>query len=272
MENWLLIIVGVIFLVGIVAGAVRGFLKIGISLLSTVLTAALFAFLAPHVGNALAQYTPLDELIQEKIVQAFLPEISAETLSDKDLSGTPLAGMPLEDIEKLSSLDWKRLGITIDDFANIYGNIPKDQQIKEIEESPMPDFLKDLLLENNNTAIYEELDVTSFPQYIATYISRMMLNVVSFLVTFILAFVIVKALMAAVDILGDLPILGVFNYLGGAAVGALCALLFVWVLFLVIAVCYSIPIGKVCFDMIEDSVLLKLLYDSNPLLTRLVSF
>lgn len=95
---------------------------------------------------------------------------------------------------------------------------------------------------------------------------------VSFLVTFILAFVIVKALMAAVDILGDLPILGVFNYLGGAAVGALCALLFVWVLFLVIAVCYSIPIGKVCFDMIEDSVLLKMLYDSNPLLTRLVSF
>ena len=134
----------------------------------------------------------------------------------------------------------------------------------------MPDFLKDLLLENNNTAIYEELDVTSFPQYIATYISRMMLNVVSFLVTFILAFVIVKALMAAVDILGELPILGVFNYLGGAAVGALCALLFVWVLFLVIAVCYSIPIGKVCFDMIEDSVLLKLLYDNNPLLTRLV--
>ena len=66
MENWLLIIVGVIFLVGIVAGAVRGFVKIGISLLSTVLTAALFAFLAPHVGNALAQYTPLDELIQEK--------------------------------------------------------------------------------------------------------------------------------------------------------------------------------------------------------------
>jgi len=52
----------------------------------------------------------------------------------------------------------------------------------------------------------------------------------------------------------------------------LCALLFVWVLFLVIAVCYSIPVGKVCFDMIEDSVLLKMLYDSNPLLTRLVSF
>ena len=59
MENWLLILVGVIFLVGIVAGAVRGFVKIGISLLSTVLIAALLHFLSPHVGSALAKlYAP----------------------------------------------------------------------------------------------------------------------------------------------------------------------------------------------------------------------
>lgn len=272
MENWLLIIVGVIFLVSIVAGAIRGFFKIGISLLSTVLTAALFAFLSPYVGSALAQYTPLDELMEEKIVQAFLPEVSAETLADKDLSGTPLQSIPLDDIEKYTSLDWKRLGITTQDFAKIYGQIPKDQQIKEIEESGMPEFLKDLLQENNNTAIYEELDVNSFPQYIAAYICRMMLNILSFLVTFILAFVIVKALMAAVDILGEMPVLGAFNYLGGAVIGALSALLFVWVLFLVIAVCYSLPIGKLCFDMINDSVILRLIYDNNPLLTRLISF
>lgn len=272
MENWLLIIVGVIFLVSIVAGAIRGFFKIGISLLSTVLTAALFAFLSPYVGSALAQYTPLDEAIEEKIVQAFLPEISAETLMDKDLSGTPLQNIPMDDIEKYTSLDWKRLGITTDDFAKIYGNISKDQQIKEIEESGMPEFLKELLLENNNTAIYEELNVSSFPQYIAAYICRMILNVLSFLVTFILAFVIIKALLAAVDILGEIPILGAFNYLGGAAIGALSALLFVWVLFLIIAVCYSFPIGKLCLDMINDSVILRIIYDNNPLFTRLISF
>ena len=51
MENWLLIIVGVIFLVSIVAGAIRGFLKIGISLLSTVLTAALMGFFCSPCGG-----------------------------------------------------------------------------------------------------------------------------------------------------------------------------------------------------------------------------
>lgn len=272
MENWLLIIVGVVFLVSIVAGAVRGFLKIGISLLSTVLTAALVAFLSPYVGEAIAKYTPLDDVMQEKIIEAFLPEMSAESLADKDLSGTPLRNIPVEDIAKMSDLDWERLGISTEDIMKIFGDIPKDQQIRDIEDSTMPEFLKDLLLENNNTAIYEELGVNSFPQYIASYISRMFLNVISFLVTFILAFIIVKALMAAVDILGELPVLGAFNYVGGAAVGAMGAVLFVWVLFLAIAVCYSTPIGEVCFSMIDDSVILTILYESNPLLARLVSF
>ena len=35
MDNWLLIIVGVIFLISIVVGYIRGMLKIGISLLAT---------------------------------------------------------------------------------------------------------------------------------------------------------------------------------------------------------------------------------------------
>lgn len=272
MENWLLIIVGVVFLVGIVAGAVRGFLKIGISLLSTVLTAVLIAFLSPYVGDAIAKYTPLDEVMQEKIIEAFLPDMSAESLADKDLSGTPLSNIPVEDIAKMSDLDWERLGIATEDIMKIFGDIPKDQQIKDIEDSAMPEFLKELLLENNNTAIYEVLGVNSFPQYIASYISRMFLNVISFLVTFILAFVIVKALMAAVDILGEMPVLGAFNYVGGAAVGALGAVLFVWVMFLAVAVCYSTPIGEVCFSMIDDSVILTILYETNPLLGWLVSF
>lgn len=272
MENWLLIIVGVVFFVSIVAGAVRGFLRIGISFLSTVLTAVIIAFLSPYVGDAIAKYTPLDEVIQDRIIEAFLPDMSAESLADKDLGGTPLTNIPVEDIAKMSDLDWERLGITTEDIMKIFGDIPKDQQIRDIEDSTMPEFMKDLLLENNNTAIYEVLGVNSFPEYIASYISRMFLNVISFLVTFILAFVIVKALMAAVDILGELPVLGAFNYVGGAAVGALGAVLFVWVLFLAIAVFYSTPIGEVCFSMIDDSVILTMLYETNPLLSWLVSF
>lgn len=119
-------------------------------------------FLAPHVGDAIAKYTPLDDVMQEKIIEAFLPDMSAESLADKDLSGTPLSNIPVEDIPKMTDLEWERLGITTGDIMKIFGDIPKDQQIKDIEDSTMPEFLKEMLLENNNTAIYEVLGWNHF--------------------------------------------------------------------------------------------------------------
>ena len=35
------------------------------------------------------------------------------------------------------------LGITTDDILNLIGEIPKDTQVQEIENAPMPQFLKD---------------------------------------------------------------------------------------------------------------------------------
>lgn len=272
MENWLLIVVGVILLVSVVIGAIRGFFKVGLSLLSTVLTVVLVSFLSPFVGDALIKYTPADELIQEKCMETFLPEMSAKTLAGRDLSGTPLEYIDEEDLDRMTDLEWDRLGITTEDIQKIFGEVPKDQQIKEIEESTLPGFLKDLLLENNNTTIYEELKVNTFIDYIAAYMSRMLINVVSFLVTFILAIIIVKALMAAVDILGELPGIGALNHIGGALIGIFSGVLIVWVLFLLIAAGYSTAWGKLCFEMVEQSGFLTFLYDINPLLARLVAF
>ena len=84
MDNWLLIIVGVIFLISIVAGYVRGLLKIGISLLATVLSIVLVMFLAPYVSDALIKWTPADEMIEEKCMEMFMPQISADTLKNAD--------------------------------------------------------------------------------------------------------------------------------------------------------------------------------------------
>ena len=60
MNNWLLIIVATIFVVCIVVGYVRGFLKLGISMLSTVITLVIVLFLSPLVSDALAEDTPVD--------------------------------------------------------------------------------------------------------------------------------------------------------------------------------------------------------------------
>ena len=46
---WLLIAVGIIFLIGIIVGAVKGFIRIGVSLVATILTLVLVIFLNPIV-------------------------------------------------------------------------------------------------------------------------------------------------------------------------------------------------------------------------------
>ena len=169
MDNWLLIIVGTIFLICIAFGYVRGFLKLGLSLLSTILTLVLVLFLSPHVTRALKEYTPVDDFLESKVTEKFMPEITSEQLQSIDLTGTPLENLTAEDISKLNEMDWDVLGITADDILSVIGDIPKDVQINLIEEAPLPRFLKDQLIENNNSTIYGELGVKSFPRYVAAY-------------------------------------------------------------------------------------------------------
>lgn len=272
MDNWLLIIVGVIFLVCVVVGAVRGFFRIGLSLLSSVLTVIIVIYTAPMVGDMIAKFTPFDEMVEDKCVELFVPEISADLFAGKDLTGTSLEHLSWEELQKLGSVDWRALGIASEDILDVIGEIPKEEQVKQVENSIFPEFVKEALLDNNNNAVYEELGVDSFPKYVASYISRMVIHILSFLVTFILAIIIVKALMAAVDIIGELPVIGTLNHIGGALLGVLGALLIVWVIFLIVTILYSTNIGIQCFEMIESSQILTFLYRTNLLLGKLISF
>ena len=145
MDNWLLIIVATIFIVCIAVGYIRGFLKLGISLLSTVLTLVIVLLLSPYVADALAEFTPVDDFIEKKTVEAFMPEIPTDQLAQIDLGGTPLEDLTPEQLANLNDLNWEMLGITYEDVLNIIGEIPKDTQIQEIENAPIPQFLKDQL-------------------------------------------------------------------------------------------------------------------------------
>ncbi|HJA07541.1 MAG TPA: CvpA family protein [Candidatus Mediterraneibacter pullicola] len=272
MNNWLLIIVATIFIICIVVGYIKGFLKLGVSLLSTVVTLVLVLFLSPYVADALVKYTPVDDFIQKKAVESFMPDITDEQLAQLDVEGTPLAELSREQLQNLNDLDWEMYGITAEDILNIIGEIPKDIQISQIEDASLPQFLKDELIENNNNTIYSELGVQNFPQYVAAYLSRLILNLVSFLVTFLLAIIIVKALMFAVNIIGELPVLGMINHIAGGALGLVLAVVVVWLGFLVMTLAYTTEAGTACFEMVEKSTILRFLYETNPLLIWLLGF
>ena len=59
--NGLLILVGIILLVCVIAGLVRGFIKIVASLAATIIIIVLVVFLTPYVSKGILKVTPFRE-------------------------------------------------------------------------------------------------------------------------------------------------------------------------------------------------------------------
>ncbi len=56
------------------------------------------------------------------------------------------------------------------------------------------------------------------------------------------------------------------NHLVGGLMGAVGALVIVWLLYLLVTLFFTTPVGKMFFEMIQESEFLKVLYDYNPVM------
>ena len=88
-----------IFIVCIIAGYIQGFLKFGLSLFIDHSDPYSCTFPFSVVSDALEKFTPVDDLIEERCFEAFMPEIPTEELARMDLSGTPLENLSPEELE-----------------------------------------------------------------------------------------------------------------------------------------------------------------------------
>lgn len=301
--DWVLITVGAIFLICIIIGICKGALRIAVSLATTLLTLLIVFFASPHVADLITKYTPIDEVIESKVSKAMTSAASDYLASGvEDITG---GGVSEADVEKaleaagISEEQLEAYDITVADIAE--GNvsseqlsllglddelldgaeeeyegsvasmldgmeIPRDLQQEAISAADLPKVFKDLLSVNNNDEIYDELGVETFAQYVGRFLSMLIINIVSFLGTFLLITIILRAIIFALDIVEDLPVLGILNRLAGGAVGFACALIIVWVLFIVVTLMYTTVIGKDIYQTIQDNGVLKMLYDCNPIM------
>lgn len=254
--NGLLIATCVLCVVCIIVGFVRGFIKIVASLAATVATIALVMFLTPYVSEGILKWTPLESVVQEKCINAMVtdetPGIEKET----------------------EGIDLEALGITEEDIQNVIGNIeiPREKQIELIEQANMPEIFKDLLLENNNSEVYQALGVTTFGEYIGSYLAKLIADIAAFLLTLFVVTVVVRSIVYALGIIGDLPVIGGLNRVAGGILGMATGLLIIWVAFIVITLLYSTNVGRTCFKDIAASRLLTFLYKNNVLLNFVTKF
>lgn len=132
-----------------------------------------------------------------------------------------------------------------------------------IEGLSLPNFLKEDLEKNNTAPIYNYLSVNSFTDYVAEYLSRSVINGVSFIVSFIMATILLRILAYALDILSKLPIVNGVNKIAGAILGITKGLIFVWIAFLILTILCNTEIGKTGLEMIEKDKILGVLYEMD---------
>ncbi len=296
--NWLLITVGAIFLISIIVGICKGAIKIAVSLATTLVTLLLVFFATPYVAKAIAKYTPLDDLIKSQVVSTMANVATSQVTGEngglsessvrKILEAAGVTeemlsqyGISIEDIVNgsISSEDLAKYGISSDVLDGLSDNkrgsiedaineaeIPRDVQVAAIEKADLPDVFKNLLSVNNNSEIYKELGVDTFAQYVGNYLARLIINIVAFLCTFVLITIVLRAIVFALDIVSNLPVLGFINRLAGGAIGVIGALVIVWTVFVVITLLYTTSFGKEMYRMIQSDAILKTIYEYNPIL------
>ena len=279
--DWVLLTAAGILLIGFAIGLYRGAVKIAISLLTTMVTLVLVTLATPHVSGLITRMTPLDDMIQEQVTAAMVTAATSRA-EEGNIGLTEESVRQVLDAAGVSEEALGEFGISIEDIVNervtgdqlaqygISSNILdglKARGVAEdvVENAEIPRDMQ-VAATNNNSAIYEELGAETFGQYVGGFLSELIIHIVAFLCTFILVVLILRAIIFALNIVAELPVLGIANRLIGGGVGVACALMVLWVICVIVTLLYVTPPGKEIYEAIQGNGFLKMIYDYNPVM------
>lgn len=263
-----------ILLLCIIVGGVKGFFKSCLSLVAFVLSGTIVIALNPFVTGFLRNNTKLDEWIEskvEKMITGF-EETEGDTVVlnqevalpvDVELpDGTYLpAGTTVPAGTVLPS------GIGFDDLKEQANEqLSAAEQSKIIENLPIPEALRNSLEENNNAAVYKELGVENFTDYIGSFISNICLNIIGYIITFLIVFFALQILMLLFNVVDKLPVIHGINHFAGAILGIVKGFLVLEILLLLLIPFSSGGFGQKVLMQVENNGFLSLLYHKNLLI------
>ena len=204
---------------------------------------------------------------------AILPmDLRAADLRAADLPLLSIAGQALSPVllaegtaqGSMPAADASQGGSSL--LSQVTSAMSRSDQIRFIEDLPLPDSLKEQMETFNNAAGYAKLGASDFGSYVVRYIANLILNVLAFLVTLIVSWAIIRLILGALSIFSSLPIIGSVDRLLGLLLGIVQGVMVMWVLFLILSLLATTPAGKTLMDEINHTPFLSALYNSNLLM------
>lgn len=212
----------------------KGLIRLAVSMLALIVTLVIVRFAMPYATEFIKENTSIYSWMVERMETAFQVEEPPK-----------------------------------DEWPEMSGDTSAAFQRRFIEEMELPEEIKELLIENNNSEVYRMLGVDAFAGYIGNYLAHLMLNFIGFVVLFLLVYVGLRLLAGALDLVARLPILSGMNQLAGAVLGGVHGLIYVWIFFLILTIFSRSALAGKLMPQIRSSVWLSYLYRYN-LISRLV--
>ena len=142
------------------------------------------------------------------------------------------------------------------------------EQKRFLDSLPLPESIREQLVQNNSRDFYKTLGVDTFRAYLCNYIACMIISALSFVATFVAMLILLKVLCFSLDLISKLPVLNQVNHLLGMAAGLAYALLLVWVGGVILTALGSTEAGSSLMKQVNDSAFLSFLYNNNPLMGK----
>ena len=221
--NTVSIVIGVAFLICIIAGWARGFFRVLISVAGLIVSIVIAVYAAPALSSYIQKNTEWDDKLAERIA------------------------------EKL-------------EFSEMGEETSRGIQVALIDQLPLPDIIKDDIMDNNNLETYDILKATGVYDYIAKSISMVIINGAVFIGLLLLCRIVFLVLGRLAKGIDNIPIIGEIDKIGGALLGGLKGIIFIWIFFLILSLTSTMDWSSNLIESVRQSGILKLLYDNNILL------
>ncbi|HJD28486.1 MAG TPA: CvpA family protein [Candidatus Blautia avicola] len=223
--NWFSIVILAIPVAHIFSGLQKGMVRTAFSFLSVILTLALSFALNPQITKFVQENTPIYHMIQENCQESLMKDTEVK-INEKTDSG---------------------------------------EQNQFIQELPLPENVKALLIENNNAQGYQHLLAETFTEYISRSIAAVAVSILGMIVTFLAISIILHIIGGILNSIFSLPVLNLFNRVGGAALGIIQGVFVVWIIFLALSLFWDTSWAQTGVSMVKENPVTNYLYENNLL-------
>lgn len=143
--------------------------------------------------------------------------------------------------------------------------IDKKNPAEYIDSLPLPEAIKDVLRQDDETSVSIFMQSDTFEAYVCKRITDVVLNAVAFVITFLAAALALALLCGMLNILSRLPLLHQINKAAGLCAGLAEGVLIIWLFFVVLTMLAGTEFGKSAMEQISESRFLSYLYNNNLL-------